>query len=72
MQTACTIVVDYLKVIEQKNAVTFVKLDKTASVKDATVALNLATAKTFDANRALNRYDLAAICRLIARLEYKG
>jgi hypothetical protein len=52
--------------------VTFVKLDKTASVKDATVALNLATAKTFDANRALNRYDLAAICRLIARLEYKG
>ena len=72
VQTACTIVVDYLKVIEQKNAVTFVKLDKTASVKDATVALNLATAKTFDANRALNRYDLAAICRLIARLEYKG
>ncbi|MBO6052726.1 MAG: hypothetical protein J6V24_12520 [Clostridia bacterium] len=72
VQTACAIVVDYLKVIEQKNAVTFLKLDKTASLKDATVALNLATAKTFDANRSLNRYDLAAICRLIARLEYRG
>ncbi|MCR4905021.1 MAG: hypothetical protein K6A33_02990 [Clostridiales bacterium] len=71
VQTACGIVVEYLKVLEAKNGVTFLKLDKTASVKDATVALNLATAKTFDANRALTRYDLAAICRLIARLEYR-
>ncbi len=71
VQTACTVVVEYLKVLEAKNGVTFLKLDKTASVKDATVALNLATAKTFDANRLLNRYDLAAICRLIARLEYR-
>ena len=72
VQTACGIVVEYLKVLEAKNGVTFVKLDKNAALKDATVALNLATAKTFDNNRSLNRYDLAAICRLIARLEYKG
>ena len=72
VQTACAIVVDYLKLLEQKNDVTFVKLDKTASVKDASVALKLAGAGTYDANRSLNRYDLAAICRLIARLEYKG
>ena len=60
------------EVLEDVNKVTFAKLDRKAAVRDNAVSLNLATAATFDKNRDLHRYDLAAICRLIARLDYKG
>ncbi len=72
VQLACTVIKNYLEVLEDLNKISFVKLDRTATVKENAVSLNLATAKTFDGNRGLHRYDLASICRLIARLEYKG
>ena len=58
--------------LEDLNKVTFTKLVRRGTVRENAISLNLATAKTFDANRNLHRYDLAAICRLIARLDYKG
>ena len=72
VQTACGIVVEYLKVMEKLNKVTFTKLNTASGVKQAAIGLNLVTEKTYDGNRDLHRYDLASICRLIARLEYKG
>ncbi len=72
VQQACTIIKNYLEVLEDLNKVTFTKLNRKATVRENAISLNLATAKTFDANRNLHRYDLAAICRLVARLEYKG
>ena len=72
VQQACTIIKNYLEVLEDLNKVTFTKLVRKGTVRENAIALNLATAKTFDGNRNLHRYDLAAICRLIARLDYKG
>ena len=72
VQQACTIIKNYLEVLEDLNKVTFTKLVRNGTVRENAVSLNLATAKTFDGNRNLHRYDLAAICRLIARLDYKG
>lgn len=72
VQQACTIIKNYLEVLEDLNKISFIKLDRTATVKENAVSLNLATAKTFEGNRNLHRYDLASICRLVARLEYKG
>ena len=72
VQQACTIIKNYLEVLEDLNKVTFTKLVRKGTVRENAISLNLATAKTFDGNRNLHRYDLAAICRLIARLDYKG
>ena len=72
VQQACTIVKNYLEVLEDLNKVTFTKLVRTGTVRENAISLNLATGKTFDTNRDLHRYDLASICRLIARLDYKG
>ena len=72
VQQACTIIKNYLEVLEDLNKVTFTKLLRKGTVRENAISLNLATGKTFDANRNLHRYDLAAICRLIARLDYKG
>ena len=72
VQTACAIVQNYLKALEDLNKVTFTRLGHTATVRQNAISLNLATGKTFDGNRDLHRYDLASICLLIARLEYKG
>ena len=71
VQQACTIVKNYLEALEDLNRVTFAKLNRKASVRDNAISLNLATASTFDTNRAMHRYDIAAVCRLIARLSYK-
>ena len=71
VQQACTIVKNYLEALEDLNRVTFAKLNRKASVRDNAISLNLATASTFDTNRTMHRYDIAAVCRLIARLSYK-
>ena len=72
VQRACTLVKLYLEALEDLNKVSFTKLNRWDTVRNNAISLNLATGKTFDGNRTLHRYDLASICRLIARLEYKG
>ncbi len=70
VQTGCAIVAKYLAAVEKLNGVHFAKFNSAAGVKDNAITLKLANEKTFDGNRDLNRYDLAAICRLISRLSY--
>jgi len=70
VQTAAKMVDTYLSVLEELNDIDFDKYDEYDSVKDNAVSIGMVTAKTFDNNRKLTRYDLAAVCRLIANLEY--
>lgn len=70
VQTACAIVREYLEVLEDVNDVRFTALDYEDSVKETAIAIDLVTEKIYDNNRDLTRYDVAAICYLIAGLDY--
>lgn len=71
VQTICALIKDYLGIIASDNKVTFTNLSDKDSVVETAVKLKFVTEKTYNTNRNLNRYDLAAVCRLIASLEYK-
>ena len=70
VQTACEIVKAYLLTIEDINNISFKKVNDNASAEEIAVAINMVAQKTYDDNRTLNRYDIAAVCYLLARLEY--
>ena len=69
VQRACEMVDKYLEVLEKANDIDFTLFDANASAKDNAIAIKMVTAKIYDKNRALNRYDLASVCRLIANLK---
>ncbi|MBE6541084.1 MAG: hypothetical protein E7672_01390 [Ruminococcaceae bacterium] len=69
VQKAAEIVSKYLAALEEINGVKFVKFDADADAKTNAISINLATEATYDGNRKLHRYDLAAVCYLIANLE---
>ena len=58
-----------IEVLEKANDIDFTLFDANASAKDNAIAIKMVTAKIYDKNRALNRYDLASVCRLIANLK---
>lgn len=70
VQTACDMVYAYLRAIEDINDINFEDLDGIKNAKDAAIAIDMVTNTTYEKNRYLNRYDLAAVCYLIAGLEY--
>lgn len=70
VQTAAKMVNTYLSVLEELNDIEFDKYDDDDSVKENAVSIGLVTAKTYETNRDLCRYDLASVCRLIANLKY--
>ena len=70
VQAAAKMVDKYLSALEELNDIDFDKYDEDESVKDNAVAIGMVSAKTYEGNRNLTRYDLAAVCRLIANLEY--
>ncbi len=71
VQTACALVRAFLEALEEINHISFVDLKYLDSVEETAVAIGMVSAKTYEKNRNLNRYDLAAVCYLISRLEYK-
>lgn len=71
VQTACALVRAYLEAIEDINDVSFDALNRKDSVKETAIAIDMVTATTYKNNRDLNRYDLAAVCYLVAGLEYE-
>lgn len=70
VQGAAKMVAKYLEALEEINDIEFDKYDDDDSVKDNAVSIGMVTAKTYDNNRQLTRYDLASVCRLIANLKY--
>jgi len=70
VQAAAKMVDKYLAAMEEINDIEFDKYDEDDSVKENAISIGMVTAKTYDKNRQLTRYDLAAVCRLIANLEY--
>ncbi len=77
LMTACTVqraseMVDvYLETLEDERKIDYTLFDADASVKDNAINIKLVTAAIFSKNRELNRYDLAAVCRLVANLKYE-
>jgi len=69
VQRACEMVDKYLEVLEQVNDVDFTLFNAKASAKDNAIAIKMVTENIYNKNRALNRYDLASVCRLIANLK---
>ncbi len=72
VQRACQMVDTYLEVVENYREINYKLFDSNASVKDNAVKIKMVTASIFEKNRDLTRYDLAAVCRLIANLDYEG
>ncbi len=72
VQTACAIVNKYLSVLESINEISFNNYDAAKSAKDNAIAISLVSEKGYTGNRTLSRYDTAAVCALIANLEYEG
>ncbi len=70
VQRACEMVDKYLETLETLNKIDFTLFNAKASAKDNAIAIKMVTAKIYDKNRDLNRYDLASVCRLIANLKY--
>lgn len=70
VQAAAKMVDKYLEALEEINDIEFDKYDDDDSVKENAVSIGMVTAKTYENNRQLCRYDLASVCRLIANLEY--
>ncbi|MBP3368327.1 MAG: S-layer homology domain-containing protein [Clostridia bacterium] len=70
VQRACEMVDKYLEILEGINKIDFTLFNAKASAKDNAIAIKMVTAKIYDKNRDLNRYDLASVCRLIANLKY--
>lgn len=70
VQTGCTIVRNYLEALEEINDVSFDALKYSDSAKETAVKIDMVTEKIYETNRELTRYDFAAICYLIAGLEY--
>ncbi len=69
VQRACEMVDKYLETLETLNKIDFTLFNAKASAKDNAIAIKMVTAKIYDKNRDLNRYDLASVCRLIANLK---
>ncbi len=69
VQTACTIVNDYLALIEDAADVDFDDFDDDDTAKENALSIGLVTSTTYTNNRNLTRYDLASICYLLANLD---
>jgi hypothetical protein len=69
VQRACEMVDKYLEVLEQVNDIDFTAFDAKASAKDNAIAIKMVSESIYNKNRALVRYDLASVCRLIANLK---
>ena len=70
VQTAVEMVNQYLMVLEVINDINFDNFDAENDELANAVAIDLVTVKTYEKNRDLCRYDLAAICRMVATLDY--
>lgn len=71
VQTACDIVNKFLLVLETEGDVDFVSFDDEASAKENALSIKLVSETTYKNNRSISRYDLAAICYLLANLSVK-
>ena len=69
VQAACDIVNEFLCVLEDKGDIDFEDFDDDDSAKENALSIGLVSEKTYKNNRNLKRYDLAAICYLLANLE---
>lgn len=70
VKRACTIMAEYLEVLEDKNDITFVGDKSTYTAKETCVALKLVSEKAYTNNASISRYNLAELCYAIANLEY--
>ncbi len=70
VQRLCTMVKDYLEYLENKNDISFTDVKSNANAKEVAIAINMVTEKTYNANRNLSKYDLAAVLYLISGLDY--
>ena len=70
VQTACVLVKNYLTAVEKLNKIDFTAVKAKDSVKETAVKIGMVTEKTYEKNRELNRYDLAAVCYMISGLDY--
>ena len=71
VQTACEIVNKFLLVLETEGDVDFVSFDDDDSAKENALSIKLVSETTYKNNRNLSRYDLAAVCYLLANLSVK-
>lgn len=71
VKRACTIMAEYLEVLEDKNDIRFVGDKSTYTAKETCVALKLVSEKAYTNNASISRYDLAELCYAIANLEYE-
>jgi len=69
VQTACDIVDKFLTVLETEGDVSFEDFDADDTAKENALSIGLVSSTTYTNNRTLSRYDLAAICYLIANLD---
>jgi len=69
VQTACDIVDKFLTVLETAGGVSFEDFDADDTAKENALSIGLVSSTTYTNNRNLTRYDLAAICYLLANLD---
>ncbi len=70
VQRLCDMVKEYLDYLEGKNDISFVDVNSSDSAKEVAISINMVTSKTYNANRNISKYDLAAVLYLISGLEY--
>ena len=70
IQSACAMVRYYLEALELINDISFVDLKYKDTIEETAIKIDLVTAKTYEKDRDMNRYDLAAVCYLLAGLAY--
>ncbi len=70
VQRLCGMVKEYLDYLEDKNDISFVDVNSSDSAKEVAISINMVTSKTYNANRNISKYDLAAVLYLISGLEY--
>ena len=71
VQTLCGMVKTFLLAVGKENNVTFKGVTTSDTLRQTSIGIGLVSGTTFDKNRQLNRYDLAAVCNLITNLTYE-
>lgn len=70
VQSICGMVKAFLLSVAKENNVTFKGVSAADDLRDTSIGIGLVAGKTFDTNREVTRYDLAAVCKLITRLSF--
>ncbi len=71
VQTLCGMVKTFLLAVADENKIAFTGVNANDTLRQTSVGIGLVSGTTFDKNRQLNRYDLAAVCNLITNLTYE-